>query len=411
MAPYITLAALLALLVGLAAGKAWERYKLQDGRWIDRRRARESPHFMLGLNYLVADQIDHAIEELTLAADVAGEPLEIHLILGNLYREKGQVGRAIQEHQALLQRPNLRKLEHASVLLCLGLDYKAGGFVDRALEAFSEVLRLDPGNEYALANLEKLYEEQHLWHEAYATRLKLAAAAPDAHRPRHHQILAFLEDELGREALKRMDYADATRHFSAAIELDAKSTPAYLSLGDVQFYQGNTMNAVATWERLVETTPDRGHLAFSRLESAYPKIGRVDGFPLLCRRLIVENPQDWRARLALARHLSSRDSSREALDFLFEALAINPHALALHQAIWETLSSLHLPQMLVDRYVELTRRSIFYLDPHICVRCRYRSTELLWQCPHCHEWNTFVEERISPKDQDPALVETSNLER
>ena len=147
MAPYITLAALVALLVGLAAGKAWERYKLQDGRWIDRRRARESPHFMLGLNYLVADQIDHAIEELTLAADVAGEPLEIHLILGNLYREKGQVGRAIQEHQSLLQRPNLRKLEHASVLLCLGLDYKAGGFVDRALEAFSEVLRLDPGNE------------------------------------------------------------------------------------------------------------------------------------------------------------------------------------------------------------------------------------------------------------------------
>ena len=278
MAPYITLAALVALLVGLAAGKAWERYKLQDGRWVDRRRGRESPHFMLGLNFLVADQIDHAIEELTRAAEVAGA-LEIHLILGNLYREKGQVGRAIQEHQSLLQRPNLRKLEHASVLLCLGLDYKAGGFVDRALEAFSEVLRLDPGNEHALSNLEKLYEEQHLWKEAYATRQKLAAASPDAHRPRHQEILAFLEDELGRDALKRMDYAEATRHFSAAIDLDAKNTPAYLSLGDVQFYDGKTADAVATWERLVETTPDRGYLAFSRLESAYPKIGRADSFP------------------------------------------------------------------------------------------------------------------------------------
>ncbi|MBA2260549.1 MAG: tetratricopeptide repeat protein [Acidobacteria bacterium] len=411
MAPYITLAALVALLVGLAAGKAWERYKLQDGRWIDRRRARESPHFMLGLNYLVADQIDHAIEELTLAADVAGEPLEIHLILGNLYREKGQVGRAIQEHQSLLQRANLRKLEQASVLLCLGLDYKAGGFVDRALEAFSEVLRLDPGNEYALSNLEKLYEEQHLWNEAYATRQKLAAASSDTQRPKHQMILAFIEDELGRDALKRMDYAEATRHFSAAIELDAKSTPAYLSLGDVQFYQGRTADAVATWERLVATTPDRGYLAFSRLESAYPKLGRADSFPDLCRRLIAENPQDWRARLALARHLSSRHALREGLDLLFEALAINPHALALHQAIWEMLSALNLPQTLVDRYVELTRSSIFYLDPHICVRCRYRSTELLWQCPHCHEWNTFVEERISPKDQDVALIETTNSER
>ena len=156
MGSQVTLAALVALLIGLAAGKAWERYKLRDGQWIDRRRARESPHYMLGLNFLVADQVDHAIEELTRAAQLSGEGLEIHLILGNLYREKGQVGRAIQEHQALLQRPNLRKLEHANVLLCLGLDYKAGGFVDRALEAFSEVLRMDPGNEYALSNLVEL---------------------------------------------------------------------------------------------------------------------------------------------------------------------------------------------------------------------------------------------------------------
>ena len=144
MGPYVTLFVLLALLAGLTVGKAWERYKLQDGRWIDRRRARESPHYMLGLNFLVANQIDPAIEELSTAADAAGHPLEIHLILGNLYREKGQVGRAIQEHQALLQRPHLRKLEHANVVLCLGLDYKHGGFVDRALEAFTEVLRLDP---------------------------------------------------------------------------------------------------------------------------------------------------------------------------------------------------------------------------------------------------------------------------
>jgi len=59
---------------------------------------------------------------------------------------------------------------------------------------------------------------------------------------------------------------------------------------------------------------------------------------------------------------------------------------------------------LVDRYVELTRDAVFYLDPHICMRCRYRSTELLWQCPQCHEWNTFIEERIAPaKDPETTL--------
>ena len=178
MADYATLlAALLALLAGLTVGKAWERYKLRDGRWFDRRKARETPHYMLGLNFLVSNQIDLAIEELSKAATVDSDALEIDLILGNLYREKGQVGRAIQVHQGLLQRPRLKRLEHAYVLLCLGLDYKRGGFVDRAVEAFNEVLRLDAENEYALVNLEKLHEEQHQWHEAYEIRRRLARIA------------------------------------------------------------------------------------------------------------------------------------------------------------------------------------------------------------------------------------------
>ena len=405
MEDYLTLlSALVALLLGLAIGKAWERYKLQDGRWIDRRRARESPHYMLGLNFLVANQIDPAIEELGKAAEAAGDPLEIHLILGNLYREKGQVGRAIQEHQNLLQRPDLRKLEHANVLLCLGLDYKRGGFVDRAIEAFSEVLRLDPDNQYALSNLEKLYEEQHQWADAYATRQKLAQRGGGSADPRHQEILAFLENEIGLEALKRMDYADAARHFESAIELDGTNAPAYLNLGDVRFYQGDAPAAVAAWERLIDRSPDRAYLAFSRLEAAYPKSAQPAKFPALCRRLIAANPQDWRARLALARHLTATDAPREALDMLFEALVQNPHALALHQAVWQTLSQLQLPQALVDRYIDVTRDAIFYLDPHLCVRCRYRSTELLWQCPHCHEWNTFIEERIAPAQDTEATL-------
>jgi lipopolysaccharide biosynthesis regulator YciM len=401
----VLLAALIALLVGLAIGKAWERYKLQDGRWVDRRRARESPHYMLGLNFLVTNQVDPAIEELAKAAQSAGDPLEIHLILGNLYREKGQVGRAIQEHQALLQRPDLRKLEHANVLLCLGLDYKRGGFVDRALEAFTEVLRLEPENQYALLNLEKLHEEQHQWAEAYAVRQKLAARREQTTPGRHHETLAYLENEIGLDALRRMDYAEAARRFGAAIEQDPTNAPAYLNLGDVHYYQGNVEAAIADWERLIEQSPDRAYLAFSRLDGAYPKTGGTTRFAELCRRLIAANSQDWRARLALARHLSSRGGSAEALELLFEAVEMNPHALALHQAIWQTLSNLHLPQSLVDRYVDLTRDSIFYLDPHICVRCRYRSTELLWQCPQCHEWNTFVEERIAPaKDTEATLT-------
>src|ERR671935_2860876 len=111
MSDYLPLlGALFSLLLGLIVGKAWERYKLRDGRWIDRRRLRETPHYMLGLNFLVDNRVDQAIDELTQAASTGTDALEIQMILGNLYRAKGQVGRAINLHQSLLPR-DLTKLE------------------------------------------------------------------------------------------------------------------------------------------------------------------------------------------------------------------------------------------------------------------------------------------------------------
>src|SRR5437899_4751396 len=348
------LAALVVLLAGLTIGKAWERYKLRDGKWIDRRRARQSPHYILGLNFLVANQIDLAIEELSRAASLDADALEVHMILGNLYREKGQVGKAIAAHQGLLQRPRLSKLEHAYILLCLGLDYKRGGFVDRALEAFNEVLRLDPKNEYALLNLQKLHEEQHQWIEAYDTRQRLTKLTDGNAQPQNQAILAFLENEIGLEAMRRKDYAEAVRRFEGAIDLDPRAVPAYLNLGDVRVLQGDERAAAEIWEKLIDVARDRAYLAFDRLEALAIRTGNPERFTRLCRRLIEENPQDWRARLALSRHLAGSGHPREALDLLFAALVQNPHALSIHQAIWRALGQLHHPESLVDRYGELT---------------------------------------------------------
>lgn len=408
MPPYYLLLVLFVLLIGLAAGKAHERYKLRDGRWIDRRRLRETPHYMLGLNFLADHQVDQAIEELTQAAASTADALEIQMILGNLHRRKGQVGRAIHLHQALLQRPNLTRLEHAYVLLCLGLDFRHGGFVDRAVEAFQEVLRLDPKNRYALVNLQKLYEEQHQWADALRAREEVVEI--DAgRRPGDLPILAFLRNEIGAVQARTGDFTGAAEMFEAAVEVDARTPPAYLNLGDVRERQGTLPAAVAAWEQLVQVTPDRAYLAFDRLERAYRTMNTSRRFADLCRRLIDNDPQDWRARLALSRHLSKAGQPREAFELLLAALSHNPHALALHQAAWQVLTDLGLDAALVRRYMALTREAVFYLDPHVCVRCRYRSTELLWQCPQCHEWNTFVEERMSPA-KDDVEMEAAPLE-
>src|SRR5258705_2084540 len=298
------LGSLFALLLGLIVGKAWERYKLRDGRWIDRRRLRETPHYMLGLNFLVDNQVDKAIEELRQATSrSATEALVIQMIIGNLYRAKGQVGRAITLHQSLLQRPDLTRLEHAYVQLCLALDFRHGGFVDRALEAFQEVVRLDPRNRYALVNLQKLHEEQRQWTDALRVRGEIAKL--DAGRgSEDRQILAFLTNEIGTGRARNGEADAAGRTFAEAIDIDPRTAPAHLNLGDVRERQGNIAGAVEAWEALAREAPDRAHLAFARLERAYATLGaprRVSG---LCPRLAAPKPPDLRRGAAPPQHPS-----------------------------------------------------------------------------------------------------------
>ena len=396
------LASLVGLLIGLLVGKGWERYKLRDGRWVDRRRLRDTPHYMLGLTALLQGQMDQALDELTHATATDPDALELQMILGNLLREKGQVARAITIHQSLLQRPDLTRLEHAYILLCLGLDFRRAGFVDRAIDAFTQVRTLDPPNVHALVNLQKLYEEQHDWEAAI--RMREAIAATAASPSAQPDVIGFLRNEIGLTQQRAGDQAAAARSFTEALELDAAAAPAYLNLGDLREAQGDRQGAIEIWEALTREVPGRAYLVFDRLARAYEALGTPNRFIDRCRDLITEAPTDWRARLALSRRLAARGQHEDALLLLFEALPHNPHGLAIHQEIWQALLATGLDAERVRTYVSRARESIFYLDPHICTRCRYRSTELLWQCPQCHEWNTFVEERIAPARQ-AVLVE------
>ena len=101
--------------------------------------------------------------------------------------------------------------------------------------------------------------------------------------------------------------------------------------------QGNLAAAMTRGSACARRCPERAYLAFDRLERAYATLGAPQRFVELCQRLIAQNPQDWRARLALSRHLAGQARHREALEVLLEALPHNPHGLTIHQAIWQTL--------------------------------------------------------------------------
>jgi len=382
------LAVLLAAIAGVVAGRVWARAQ-RRGDVRDRAPFRTSNHYTQGLHYLTAGQAELAISELTKVGRDDPTAPEVLLILGNLLRETGQVERAIQAHQHLLARADLTRAELVHARACLGMDFRKAGFLDRATSTFEEVLALDPRNLHALTGMLKLHEEQRHWGEAYElqTRLSRLRKSDDS------LVLGFLQCKLGEEAVRAGQLRAAEKAFHTALSLDARVFPAHLGLADLLMSR-DPVGAARALEKAIETVPERAYLAFERLARAYAAAGEPSRFAALCERLIANDPRDWRARLALARQLAGEGRLDEALGLLLRAVEANPQVLEVHLESWRTLRRLGTRGPGLDAYVSTSENAVFYRDPHICTACRYRADDMLWRCPHCHEWNTFVEERV-----------------
>jgi lipopolysaccharide biosynthesis regulator YciM len=381
-------AVLVAAIAGLLAGRAWAAGR-RRGQHAERPGFRSSPHYTEALHGLATGQLDGAIRELSKVLREHKDAVEVQQVLSHLLREVGQVERAIEMHRALLARRDLTRAERAYALASLGTDYRKAGLLDRAAAAYGEALDVDPKNLHALAGQQKLAEEQREWREAYEAQARLARLR----KSDDGLVLGYLQAEMGHEALRAGQRDAAERAYKTALSLDRRVFPAQLGLASL-WAESDPRRAAAILEDAIAAAPDRAYLAFDALEKAYRAGGEPSRFVALCERLVREDPHDWRARLALARHLRRGDGAREALGLLLRALESNPHVLLLHLEVWRTLRALGTLGPEEQRYVATVEESALYVDPHICTVCRYRADDMLWRCPHCHEWSSFVEERV-----------------
>ena len=383
---------ILATLAGLTAGRLWAAARLRAGRG-EHVGERASRHLFRGLQLLTTGHSDLAVGAFLKVRRNHPDSVGVALALGNLLRESGQVERAIQVHQAVLDRADLTRREHVDALECLGMDSLKAGFIDRATQAFREVIETDPRNLSAWAGLAKIQEDERRWLDAYHSRARLARLRKtDA-----STVLAHLQAEIGYEATRAGDPEAAERALRHALRLSRRVVPAYLGLADLRA-PGDPRAAIAVLEELVATLPERAYHAFERLARLYTTVAETHRFTTLCERLIQQDPNDWRARLALARALRSDGRAREAIGLLTRALEVHPHALAVHLEMLRALHDLGLGGPLLTQYLALAESTLIYADPHVCSVCHYRAGEILWRCPHCHEWGTMVEERVAPTD-------------
>jgi lipopolysaccharide biosynthesis regulator YciM len=163
--------------------------------------------------------------------------------------------------------------------------------------------------------------------------------------------------------------------------------------------RGRLEEAEAQWSRLARENPAFAHLAFERLARVRERLGRSERMEKLYEEVVSEDERDWRARMSLARLRRSQGRSEETFELLLEAVRRNPHALAVHLQVWDFIGlggGNHgpSPSDRLTRYLDEVSKAVFFLDPYICIKCNYRTNGILWRCPHCQEWNTFVEERL-----------------
>ena len=380
---------LVALVAGIALGRFWSG-QLWVNRSERRRSGPASIHYILGLDFLASRQIDHAVSELTLAARENTEAIEIYLILGNLLREKGQIERAIQIHQSILHRPDISASERAHALLCLGMDFKKAGFRNRAMDTFQKVVALEPKNAYALRNLVKINEEERDWEQALSMEEKLSEATGES----DSTLRAFLFDQIGQAAWQAEAGARAARSFEDAIRAEPRLPPPHLHYGDMLEEQGQLEQAEARWLSLATAHPHFAYLVFDRLERVREKLHRSGNMEELYQLVLDRDDKDAHAHMALARLRDAVGAHDEAFKLRLQAVRANPHALGVHLEVWKSIAEGSERSDWISSYLEEVSRSAYFLDPYVCIKCNYRANGILWRCPHCQEWDTFVEERV-----------------
>jgi lipopolysaccharide biosynthesis regulator YciM len=251
-------------------GMGWLAARIDIKQIVSESRALPGSYFK-GLNFLLNEQPDKAIEAFIEVVKVDPQTIELHFALGSLFRRRGEVERAIRMHQNLAERPDLEPAERRQAVYELAQDYLKAGLLDRAEEHFSQLLGTDL-DEQALGFLLEIYEQEKDWEQAISTAGRLEAHTGQS---RQKQIAHF-ECEIASREIMQSRFDAARPHLANALGHHRLCVRANILLGDLEQALGNDEAAIETWQRIESQNPEYLPLVAERLIGAYRRLGRVD---------------------------------------------------------------------------------------------------------------------------------------
>ncbi len=344
--------------------------------------------YFKGLNHLLNDQPDKAIDSFIEIVKLDPESADMHFALGNLFRRRGETERAIRVHQNLLARPDLPGEQKAHAQYELGMDYLKAGLLDRAEETFN-LLTDTPFAVQARRALLEIYQREKEWKRAIDVATGLQESGAGA---RQKEIAQFY-CELAQDALVHLQPSDAMALLDKALQADRSSVRATILHGDALLAQGDTEGALMTWRRVEHQSVPHVALVAQRLMDGYRKVGRPQEGVNLLRAYLAEASSIDLIEVVF-KAVIELDGVEAAKQLVIEELRRNPTLLGLDKLlearlmdapahVWEELS---MVKNLVQRYTQKLAR-------YQCSHCGFKARQFYWQCPGCSRWETYPPRR------------------
>lgn len=357
------------------------------------KKEKESAAFLKGINYLLSNDHDQAIEEFTKAVQINPNTVETYIALGNLFRSKGEVGRAIRIHESIILRPVIDRETRIQAMYDLSLDFKKAGFIKRAISSLEEVIDHDPARLDAYIQLEELCEEIEDWERAYMIQQRISILR----KTKDDNILAHLRTELGKSYFASNDISLAEKSFKKAISLDPNCIDVLLHLGDLYFSRKDYTRAISTWKEVAKINPPLTYLVYDRLEKAYSEENRSDDFEDFLRKSSVEDKDNSYIHLALAEYLYKRGEIEEAIEELRSVMRINPTSIEARKKLGRILIEYGRDNELVSEYQDLLKILDMPEKRFRCQKCGFESENIEWKCPQCLKWDTILPKELEDR--------------
>lgn len=365
----------------------WSAARIDIRQLISESRSLPRGYFK-GLNFLLNDQPDKAIDAFIDIVRLDPEAVDLHFALGNLFRRRGETERAIRVHQNLLARPDLPTEQKTQAMYELGQDYLKAGLLDRAEETYNLLVN-SPFEAQARRALLEIYQREKEW----ARAIEAANALQECGAGGRQKEIAQFYCEIAQDELVHTNTEAALSNLEKALAADRNNVRAIILMGDVYMANGDTEIALATWRRVEQQSVPHVALVAQRLMDAYRKLDKSQEGLNLLKNYLAEAPSIDLLEVAFKATLELEGI--EAVNSLVsEELRRTPTLLGLDKLLDgrimvvppEVRPELAIIKNLVHGYAQKLAR-------YQCSNCGFKARQFYWHCPGCSKWETYPPRR------------------